>query len=318
MLLDCRFSFCYYMGKSFYKYTSSKFIESILKDGGRLKLSSPSTFNDPNDCYFGISEENLKKSYRMLQNVAFLLEFKNDPFYQKSKIFMATYNATKRATQLYSVYDENPGINMLVKTYLKSRKELSNFFEAYKIGFDDTFKNIIDKLRSQTLVGCLTKDNLNTLMWAHYADKHQGICVEYECADDEDNLFEVKYTDDQNSFDLYTALRYVIPVKYFDVEEANDKDPACLKACYEPFIRKVTDWSYEKEVRMVFNSIKSKKIILENGIWFYPNVKVKSVYLGCKMSTLEVNRIKDICQRNCIPVHHVEIKQGNNKLLIKD
>ena len=46
-----------YMARILYKYTSAKFIDSILSDGGMLKLSNPSSFNDPNDCYFGISDE---------------------------------------------------------------------------------------------------------------------------------------------------------------------------------------------------------------------------------------------------------------------
>ena len=79
------------MPRTLFKYTSASYINSILKDGGLLKLSSPSSFNDPNDCYFGVSEDNLDRSYRMLLNVSFICEYKNNPVYLKSKAFKTQY-----------------------------------------------------------------------------------------------------------------------------------------------------------------------------------------------------------------------------------
>ena len=162
------------MARILYKYTSAKFIDSILRDGGMLKLSNPSSFNDPNDCYFGVSEDNLAKSYRMLMNVAFICEFRNDSAYAKSKSFRTAYELTKKSVYVSHVYDENPAINLIIKRYLKTRKQLADYFDRYKKQFDDTYKGIIETLRARSLIGSLTKDNLNFLMWSHYADKHEG------------------------------------------------------------------------------------------------------------------------------------------------
>lgn len=305
------------MVRTLYKYTSAKFIDSVLSDGGMVKLSSPSSFNDPNDCYFGISDENLKRSYRMLMNVAFICEYKNDPRYAKSKGFKTAYELTRKSVHVSQVYDENPVINIIIKQYLKTRKQLSDYFNRYKNQFDETFTKIIETLRERSLIGSLTKDNLNMLMWSHYGDKHEGICVEYEF-EDENGLLDVVYSDDTNTFDLYTVLRYIIPAQYFGVKTINEMDQECLYACYLPFLRKTKEWSYEHEVRMIFNLNNNSKIINKNGIWFYPNAKVKSIYLGCKVTKENRELIENKCKILNIPVHHISIKKGNNKLHLDD
>lgn len=305
------------MARILYKYTSAKYIDSVLSDGGMLKLSNPSSFNDPNDCYFGISEENLQRSYRMLMNVAFICEYKNDPRYARNKRFKAAYELTRKSVYISHVYNENPAINVIIKQYLKTRKQLSDYFKRYKSQFDETYTKIIETLRERSLIGSLTKDNLNMLMWSHYADKHEGICVEYEF-DDENGLLDVVYSDDTNTFDLYTVLRYIIPAQYFGVKATNEMDPKCLNACYLPFLRKTKEWSYEHEVRMIFNLNNNSNIVNLNGIWFFPNVKVKSIYLGCKINENDKEMVENRCKELGIPVHYLSLKKGNNKLIVED
>lgn len=45
-------------------------------------------------------------------------------------------------------------------------------FKKYK----EDYNYLLDSIK----VGCLTTKNDNTLMWSHYADKHRGICIEYD------------------------------------------------------------------------------------------------------------------------------------------
>ena len=305
------------MSRTLFKYTKAEYIDSILRGGGMLKLTAPSSFNDPNDCYFGISEENLARSYRMLLNVAFICEYKNDPEYAKNKTFKNAYELTKKSVYVSHVYRENPAINLIIKKYLEPRKELSDYFQKHKIQFDETYTKIIDTLRERSLIASLTKDNLNMLMWSHYADSHKGICVEYEF-DDENGLADVVYSDEKNNFDLYTVMRYIIPAQYFGVKTTNENDPKCVNACYLPFLRKTKVWSYEHEVRMIFSLNENSKIVNYDGIWFYPNVKVKSIFLGCKISKENKELVENKCKELNIPVHHLSVKKGNNKLIIED
>lgn len=60
------------------------------------------------------------------------------------------------------------------------------------------------------------------------------------------------------------------------------------------------------------------KIVNYDGVWFYPKVKVKSIYLGCKVSEKNKKLIESKCAALNIPVHHLSIRKGNNKLIVDD
>jgi len=305
------------MGKILYKYTNAEYFDSILENGGMLKLSDPSSFIDPNDCNFSVCEENLSRSFRMLTNVAFVCEFFNNPRYGKIKILSDEYKIIKKDISLTHIYEENPGINMIIKKCLKDRKPLNDLLRKSKSHFNETFTNIIETLKKRSLIGCLTPDNSNNLMWSHYANGHQGICIEYEF-DDENELLNVVYSDNINNFDLYTVLKYIIPGKYFNDKNLNEMNQKLLDACYLPFLIKTKEWSYENEVRMIFNLNENSNIVNNSGIWFYPNVKVKSIYIGCRMDKSKREEIESKCRELNISIHHMMIEKGNNKLIIKD
>ena len=91
-----------------------------------------------------------------------------------------------------------------------------------------------------------------------------------------------------------------------------------MNACYTPFLRKTKEWSYEKEVRMVFGISESPKLVNYDGIWFYPNVKVRSIFIGCKMDKQKREEIERKCRERGIPVHHLSVKKGANKLFVED
>lgn len=45
---------------------------------------------------------------------------------------------------------------------------------------DSTFQSSYDILKSRMGISCLSESDDSLLMWAHYANNHCGICVEYE------------------------------------------------------------------------------------------------------------------------------------------
>lgn len=301
------------MSRTLFKYTKAEYIDSILKDGGRLKLSRHEELNDPCDLNFIISEDNMARSYRMLLNVAFLCEFGTDPNLIKNKSFQTAYKLTMKSVKLDHKYKENPGINMMMTHYLKTRSGLKNYFNKYKDNFNSTYTNIIETLKERTLLGCLTSDCLNKLMWAHYAEKNTGICVEYEFENDE-MIMDAIYTDKPNNFDLYTVLQYILPSQYFHIKETNENNKECKEACYTPFLRKTSEWEYEKESRLIFNMNNDSNIIKEDGCWFLPNIRVKSVILGCKMSKNDIEKIKSKFSNSNIKIFECKLNNETNKL----
>lgn len=85
-------------------------------------------------------------------------------------------------------------------------------------------------------VFCASTDPRNQLLWSHYADAHRGICIQIATYEDELFLFNKKVIY-SNTFPTLIAPTPL-----------NQKDY---------YLHKSTQWSYEKEWRVVlpFNSV---------------------------------------------------------------
>lgn len=298
------------MSRILYKYTKAEYIDSILKDGGRLKLSTHEDLNDNCDLNFDVTEENLDKSFKLLLNAAFVCEYANTPAFLNSKSFQTSYKLLLKNMKLSNKFEAEPSIDIAMRIYLKKRNALSQYFKRYQLVFNETYLNIIEELKDKTLLGCLTSDYMNRLMWTHYADGFKGICVEYEF-EDEQYLQNTIYTDSDNHFDLCTVMKYILPTQYFGYPKNDGTSKECQNASYPPFLRKPKSYSYEKETRMVFTK-ESKPIVKDKEIWFYPNVKVKGIYVGNLISESQLQNIKE--KSGDIPVYLMDIKKGSTKI----
>ncbi len=97
------------------------------------------------------------------------------------------------------------------------------------------------------------------LMWSHYADKHKGICVEYE------------YT-----ASLENTIAALHEVKYQEEVEFNELG--------DTFKIKATDWQYENEVRLFHfdeNNTEDKNV---TETFAKLGLKIKAVYFGERLS----------------------------------
>jgi len=118
----------------------------------------------------------------------------------------------------------------------------------------------------------LTRDPLNLLMWAHYAQYHTGFVVEFD--------IPVKVTDEEKPC-TDRLLQWLIPqeveykaskpvVNFFD-----DKDTMITKQ----FLIKGKDWEYEQEERVI-------DYVRGQGIHKYDRVTIlHSVIAGMKMES---------------------------------
>ena len=134
---------------------------------------------------------------------------------------------------------------------------------------------------------------LNSLMWAHYADSHKGICIKYRLPNDISVL---------NGGNPYT-LSLLGDVEY------NDKKlgeyPSKSKIAYEDaFFLKVEDWKYENELRLLHfdleNSNPYKSIDIPNCI--------EAIYFGLKCPDVERETIMKIMKEKQFVEKNIEGK----------
>lgn len=146
---------------------------------------------------------------------------------------------------------------------------------------NNLLKEKIDECADGLGILCLTQKNDNLLMWAHYADNHQGVCFEFDLSKD------------LKTFCFPKKVNYGID--YPKIDFINDQPSATNVIFY-----KSVDWCYEKEYRVI-------------DLYAYKNAKagnikpvrksfnreaLTGIYFGCRCSDKDIKKIKDVAIRS--------------------
>ena len=143
-------------------------------------------------------------------------------------------------------------------------------------------------------------------MWSHYADNHEGICVEYDL-----KLLQT---------DPFGICKHLFPIIYGDVRPINrnihsliDSHDALKKAIDEHyvydgdellddilamFLTKGTEWEYEREWRIIYTKKQMYDVdeeILYSGNLHFPCIS--AVYLGYRIDPEIRTNLIEIAER---------------------
>lgn len=123
------------------------------------------------------------------------------------------------------------------------------------------------------------KEFLNTLMWAHYADSHKGICIKYRFPNSMSKL----------GGDGNGIVAYFKDVRYSSKEMSrySGKDSINLE---DAFFLKGKDWEYENELRFLHYDLNSQDTY---GTINIPNC-IEAIYFGLKCSDKDKETILNI------------------------
>lgn len=113
----------------------------------------------------------------------------------------------------------------------------------------------------------------NELMWAHYANSHQGFCIEYDL----DKLIEGNYV---KGFNITNTIR----VKYEDDNPKIVEQDGLFAQQRKAFGTKSKAWKKENEVRLVFET---------NGVKPIAAGAILSIYFGLNIGNEERQKIID-------------------------
>ncbi|MEN5380627.1 DUF2971 domain-containing protein [Sphingobacterium kitahiroshimense] len=140
-------------------------------------------------------------------------------------------------------------------------------------------QNIFDEENLGRGITCFSKKFNQMQMWAHYADKHKGICIGYD-------LFKIKDTiADVNKESAFIPVNYVNEI----VALSNFTD---INTIFHWFGTKHSFWSYEEEVRLISRPFDYSK---ENKCLFpIQKENVIEIYCGYNINEIDLNNLKDI------------------------
>lgn len=140
--------------------------------------------------------------------------------------------------------------------------------------------DIIRKILSRIGIFCMTPFNDNLLMWAHYADSHKGVCIEFD-TNEERKLRPYKkvvYNDNILTLDLLERPRSIVDI----------------------ILHKSTCWDYEQEFRVIDKTSHVQPI---------NPLSIKSVICGCKISAQDESALNAIIVADP-NLHHVRVQHA--------
>ncbi len=206
----------------------------IVIEQGTLRWSSPSIFNDIDECQFSpFTDSELESAnnavFKVLANcVAGHLIYNFNEFSDDKQMMIELLK--------YGIENGIASDNSYFDSFKKIVPSMEDFFREYiNIG-------LINCAR----VLCVTSDYDNNLMWAHYADEHRGCVLEFENVYKEapDRLHQgpVKYVDELKS--STNAIELLLYGETKSIHNTLIKDV---------FFSKKSAWQYEKEYRLLFS-----------------------------------------------------------------
>ncbi|TGA96108.1 DUF2971 domain-containing protein [Sporolactobacillus shoreae] len=317
--------------------------ENILDiENKRLWLSDPTNFNDPFDCKIGYDRLTYEKYnlLKFIQDGNFNGTKSKDDF-SEEEIEKIYYSSTSVDSSSYVLSKVEKYSDVIYKIISSKSEDTQRRYWLFVHQTDVDLENKINKLRHAGIrIACFSKfERFNEFynknqMWSHYADNHKGFCVEYDVSflkkemvfnsnisdfyDDTDNYLSerIQALIKGGIFPvIYSSRRVNIPVtrlrKINNCSEKPNIKSDLNEVLYKNFVVKLTNWSYEKEWR----------IILDGDICKYFNNKIpfpyiKAIYLGCRMDYKTIDTMVEIGKKLNIDV--LLMKMKGNKFIMEE
>lgn len=265
-----------------YKYMPWNDFTRISIEEGNFWFSSPAKFNDPIDC--GIS-------LNTIGNTPLLTSLIATGF---SDIGKATGMAIKDPSQNSSIANS---IQQLASKFIRNTEKLGS--ELSEANLDHVAgADLKDRLTSAGILS-LSELEDNILMWSHYAQQHQGICVEFR----------------RTSSNILGAPDYTLPVRYSikaptidaisyrtaEPEERNEIELSLV-------LTKAADWTYEREWRIIKHGCANSTQPL--------GCKIESIILGLRSEEATRQHIQLLAEREGFKVKRASLKPNEFGLRI--
>ena len=155
--------------------------------------------------------------------------------------------------RVYKFLDAKYGLKSLREKRLKQScvRDLNDPFEL--MPFDLTHPAVREASREtkkdmdkEKGLLCFSKNWCDPVIWAHYSDKHSGLCLGFEIPEpDNDNILEVVYIDNPLPF----------PLKEYLERPEEEGEQITRNALFTKF----KHWEYEQEIRIWDQLGKQKK-----------------------------------------------------------
>jgi hypothetical protein len=182
----------------------------------------------------------------------------------------------------YKFLDPQFGLKSLYEGRLKQSRvnELNDPFELLPYDLTDSdirraFLKTRDDIHKDRGVACFSASWRDPVVWAHYSDKHRGLCLG----------FEVPEIDGNPESDECHPVTYVPQPLQFPADFADLPDSERFAIVQRVLFTKYKNWAYEEEIRL-WAPLQNE----ENGIHFLEfdeKLQLVEVILGARSKVTE-------------------------------
>lgn len=153
--------------------------------------------------------------------------------------------------------------------------------------------------KDKYLISCFSELNNEVLMWSHYGEKHNGVCIGFD--------FPYSYED-----------KFIIcPIKYESELKPLDGECSLSRVILYWLTTKSQRWSYEKEIRAISKATeKTKSEILE-----YDKKYIKEVIFGCNVKKEKINKTFIDIRKSNLNIDNILFKKmeiDNETFMLKE
>lgn len=210
-------------------------------------------------------------------------------------------------------YEALPGISeeLLKVVFSLVKKEFDEIPEGLKSLESDPsllieyfYKQGMQKIDSTLGILSLSKRWDNPLMWSHYTESHQGLCIGFNL---KHSFFDTNenYKTNQNMT--------VLPVKYSDKRFLLAPERMNRQEALDVLHIKSLDWEYEEEVRVVATLKEATKIIpaspYDISLFKIPHEAISEIIVGLRVDNEVVEQAQELANELSIPLYKTIISK---------
>lgn len=307
------------MKMKIYKYLKFEDAVKTLNNSSVI-LNNPLTYNDPFDCVIAPTEKDEEECCKRIINYYVFKEFSKIILNKEIKIpaylLLVRWELKVfiRLMRKRPYYDKMTLFDWILKPalnrYIKDNKEFEKQINEGKEVFLNSIKEDIEEIRRTLLLSCFSKTYTSILMWSHYADKHEGVCVEFDV--NSDDFKEVRYDKKRHQLDL-KAITAIVLGHDFIGKKIDKENKFIIKSINNLLLTKSRDWRYESEVRIIHSSNEQNDNIFKmDDKYFLKMPEIKKIYVGCKIKSENLEYLKN----NYQTIDIVEMLDSNTEYKI--
>ena len=296
---------------SLYKYKSFSSNNLEILNNDIIYLSDPKKFNDPYDCSLNMIANDLaKKAFKKNLKSMIARMDRESKFTNEDIMFLdQTENLSYDLSRLYA---EKYPIETIDGSYVDPDEYGKISSQIIDKEFSNIYLDLMERWnkKENIFITCFSEIYDSILMWSHYANNHEGFCIEYNFTNPgihpitTNLLFPVYYQ--ENLFDASKFVEHMI----INTPEQNRSINVEFNINMNIYaaIVKAKEWEYEKEWRYVFPYIISQ----DPMILRVP--EPKAIYLGAKISNKNKNKAIEIAETRNFEVHQMELDSSKFSL----